>query len=143
GNVEDDDEVVVGLARLGEVTLERQDGALAVEDTERAAPQGRMGMAQGGGALEEWVKLAVPPLWLVPGHRATAIRVFRTRLANLVAVVDTGGARIGHLEEGCQAQGARVATSDRDEARGVVAVQQIELNGGDLGMVEVEQLEHA
>src|SRR5262249_21911757 len=63
-----------------------------------AAPQNRMRLPQRDDPLIEGAHRFVPFRFL-PGHGAAVVGVASTLQPDLVAIVDAGNARIGHLEE--------------------------------------------
>ena len=73
-----------------------------------------------------------------PGEAAPAVGVASPLQADLVAVVDAWRAGEGHHEQQSQAERALVATGEREEAGGVVAVEQVELRLRDFKRVQVK-----
>ena len=90
--------------------------------------------AQGGGVMPqrdgpavECQEVVVPLARVLPGKGGAAERVLGGAHADLVAVIDTGCARHGHLAEHAQAQGALILPHEPERPGGIVAVEQIQL----------------
>ena len=92
-------------------------------------------VTQGNGPAEEGQQVVVPA-GLVPGESAAAVRIAPSLHADLVAVVDAGRAGEGHLEQRGQLQRGLVPLHQRQEARHVVAAEEIELRQCHLPVVE-------
>jgi len=72
----------------------------------------------------------VPLAFVLPGKGGAAEGVFGGAHADLIAIVNTGRARHGHLAEHAQAQGTLLIPHDPEGPGGVMAVEQIPTERG-------------
>ena len=110
-----------------------------VQERERAAAQRGMGFRSAISRWNSWSRRGPRSSVLCQGNAAAVGRVVAAGHADLVAVVDRRGAGVGHLEERRQPQGRLVAPGQREEPGHVVAVEQVQLHGGDVRVIEAEQ----
>jgi hypothetical protein len=82
---------------------------------------------QGDGPAVERQQVMVPVGLVLPGKSGAAKRVLGGAHPNLVAIIDTGCARHGHLQQHAEAQGALILPHEPERPGGIVAVEQIQL----------------
>src|SRR5579883_526889 len=131
--VEDADDLATAVARLG-LAEEGEGLAVGEERLHRAAPQRGLVGPRRGETLHVVADGQVL-LRFVPGEATTTLRVLAARDADLVAVVDDGRPEVGELERLAETHAPRVAARDREDALGVVAPEEVELDPqGGLGV---------